>query len=207
MATITTLAPSWAALKAIFLPIPLEAPVITMVLPLRKGFWQGKNPVSDSVSVNIDRAFDQSLQGSSDLNRRMYACKWGDCHQGFTKYDAFEDHVLTHIIEEIPTTVNNSSLSSGRTLPSPDDTGKEPATHEDEEAEEDDIICVLCEDGSEKPNNQIVICDGCDRGYHQNCHPTVIPDYQLQQENIEWLCYNCAPASSSSSKRLRALEA
>lgn len=150
------------------------------------------------------RAFDRLM---------VYTCRWGTCTRIFSKHEEFEDHVLTHIIEEVPEKVSSiHSISSGRSLAADDEAEIDlvsSGVEEDElgegetkgdEEEEDDIVCILCNDGSEHQDNQIVICDGCDLGYHQKCHPTLIPDYQLQVQNIEWLCYQCEPASTSAKR-------
>lgn len=32
------------------------------------------------------------------------------------------------------------------------------------------VMCVLCKKFKPKPDNDIIVCDKCGRGYHQHCH-------------------------------------
>ena len=40
----------------------------------------------------------------------------------------------------------------------------------EEEEGEDDLKCHLCRRGTQAERNRIVICDDCERGFHQKCH-------------------------------------
>lgn len=51
---------------------------------------------------------------------------------------------------------------------------------------EDDIVCCLCEGGTSEPPNEIVICDVCQQGFHQECNS---PQIELLLER--WTCETC----------------
>ena len=71
------------------------------------------------------------------------------------------------------------------------------------DGENDDTICELCGSGEEFQKNLIVLCDGCDLGYHQKCHPRAISDILLENPDSIWFCYRCTPASGSASTSIR----
>lgn len=67
---------------------------------------------------------------------------------------------------------------------------------EDEEMEQDsDLMCSVCNGGQSDPPNEIVICDTCNKGFHQACHTPKISD-QVLLPNIPWHCRNCVPVGS-----------
>ncbi|XP_063423623.1 uncharacterized protein LOC134707612 isoform X1 [Mytilus trossulus] len=62
-------------------------------------------------------------------------------------------------------------------------------------ANEGDVSCCLCQtDVSDKPN-EIVLCDNCGLGYHQECHnPNISAD--VLQPDVEWCCRLCVFAAA-----------
>ena len=55
--------------------------------------------------------------------------------------------------------------------------------YEDEDEDEDDIHCVTCKKGDNE--EEMLICDCCDKGYHTECAMVEeIPEY-------EWYCKEC----------------
>ena len=54
------------------------------------------------------------------------------------------------------------------------------------------LYCDMCGGGESKTPNMIVICDRCEKGFHQKCHRPQIPDYVVINEEAEWLCKTCA---------------
>ncbi|KAL2889584.1 Origin recognition complex subunit 4 [Ceratocystis lukuohia] len=55
-----------------------------------------------------------------------------------------------------------------------------------EEIDEDEEKCQICGQHDSEAPNEILFCDVCDLGYHQQCHGvSTIPDG-------DWLCLNCA---------------
>lgn len=74
---------------------------------------------------------------------------------------------------------------------------------------EDDIVCCLCEGDCSQPPNEIILCDVCQQGFHQQCH-----DPKLEQGDIEnteeWACQTCCymleqcrPAIASSTPKVK----
>ena len=49
-----------------------------------------------------------------------------------------------------------------------------------------DILCEICRSPASKEPNEIVICDRCQRGYHQLCHTPQIPSAILVPD-LEWV--------------------
>lgn len=66
-----------------------------------------------------------------------------------------------------------------------------PKLDEDAADEESDVTCVLCRDGTSDPPNEIVLCDKCGQGYHQQCHLPNIDDTVLKDEEVPWQCRDC----------------
>nr|XP_039270133.1 metal-response element-binding transcription factor 2-like [Styela clava] len=62
---------------------------------------------------------------------------------------------------------------------------------EEDEDELSDVTCVLCRDGASDPPNEIVLCDKCGQGYHQECHLPHIDSTVLKDEEVPWQCRNC----------------
>lgn len=54
-----------------------------------------------------------------------------------------------------------------------------------------DIICVICLSGNESLENQIVLCDGCDFPYHQQCHLPRINSAAVIDQEALWYCQVC----------------
>ena len=54
------------------------------------------------------------------------------------------------------------------------------------------LFCEMCGGGDSKAPNMIVICDRCEKGFHQRCHRPHIPNYVVINEEAEWLCKTCS---------------
>ena len=54
----------------------------------------------------------------------------------------------------------------------------------------DDLKCCVCGDDSSAPPNEIIICDQCTSGYHQNCVEPPVPASEVGSPN-SWLCTDC----------------
>eukprot|EP01134_Creolimax_fragrantissima_P000270 CFRG0270T1 len=67
--------------------------------------------------------------------------------------------------------------------------GSEPDDESTDGSEEFDT-CAICGDDHDKERNRIVVCDGCNKGYHQKCHKPAIPNYLLgaEYEDEDWFC-------------------
>ncbi|XP_049273558.1 serine/arginine repetitive matrix protein 2 isoform X2 [Rhipicephalus sanguineus] len=61
--------------------------------------------------------------------------------------------------------------------------------------QDNDLVCSVCTMGESEPPNEIVICDTCNKGFHQTCHTPKISD-QVLLPNIPWHCRNCVPVGS-----------
>ncbi|KAK5660240.1 hypothetical protein OQA88_12776 [Cercophora sp. LCS_1] len=78
----------------------------------------------------------------------------------------------------------------GGKQPAPKQAAKEEAPSEEEDEddgdEEDDEVCAICSKPDSKRGNEIVFCDNCDSGFHQECYNLPkIPDG-------DWICRNCS---------------
>lgn len=211
LATTTTLAPSRATLNASILPIPREAPVITIVFPFKKGLRDFAKAalLSDPASVNILKELTGPGHAMS-----TFSCQWDDCTEKFTTLQKLQDHLFRHVNEAqpIPGSKFPVTKTDTKTLPmfsieNTDDLnnskGKEKVITKDkprtiqnvklvlEQKEDDDLKCEICKSGKEATGNLIVICDGCDRGFHQLCHDPNIPGSLLRIPNSKWFCNQC----------------
>ncbi|KAI7831501.1 hypothetical protein BC939DRAFT_187885 [Gamsiella multidivaricata] len=66
--------------------------------------------------------------------------------------------------------------------------------------------CVICQQTNDSPENLIVLCDNCDRGFHQLCYMPPIESKYVEIADLEWTCYACSqPLSTTSSQGLSAL--
>ncbi|KAF6843947.1 origin recognition complex subunit 4 [Colletotrichum musicola] len=61
----------------------------------------------------------------------------------------------------------------------------EPAEEEEEEEDEDEDLCEVCSKPDSKPGNRMLLCDGCDKGYHQKC--CGVP----KVPKGDWYCKDC----------------
>ena len=50
-----------------------------------------------------------------------------------------------------------------------------------------DIVCSICYSGLDE--EQLVICDGCEKDYHTYCHDPAVPN--VGDVDIKWYCKNC----------------
>lgn len=53
------------------------------------------------------------------------------------------------------------------------------------------IFCTICHRGNSPQNNRIVLCDKCDRPFHQQCHMPPIESITLEIEGTTWFCNQC----------------
>ncbi|KAF9994845.1 hypothetical protein BGZ79_000367 [Entomortierella chlamydospora] len=66
--------------------------------------------------------------------------------------------------------------------------------------------CVICLQANDSPDNQIVLCDSCDRGFHQRCYTPPIDNKFVEIASLEWTCYACSlPLNTAGSQGLSAL--
>ncbi|KAK2172560.1 hypothetical protein NP493_949g00057 [Ridgeia piscesae] len=59
-----------------------------------------------------------------------------------------------------------------------------------------EISCVLCHGGKSVKPNEIVLCDHCGLGYHQQCHQPHIGK-QMLKAGIRWFCRQCVFAATA----------
>lgn len=65
-----------------------------------------------------------------------------------------------------------------------------------------DIVCSVCTCGISDPPNEIVICDNCGVGYHQNCHtPPILSNTLLL--DADWYCRQCVFAFTARVRELQ----
>lgn len=66
-----------------------------------------------------------------------------------------------------------------------------PEENQAEEESEDDLmryLCVACQ--LVHVDDNTVLCEKCDRGWHQACHQPVITPDQVNKED-KWYCSEC----------------
>jgi origin recognition complex subunit 4 len=63
---------------------------------------------------------------------------------------------------------------------------KSEEEHDDDEVEAEESVCVVCSKPDSEPPNEIIFCEVCDRGFHQECYNVpVIPEG-------DWICRTCS---------------
>ncbi|XP_021362370.1 metal-response element-binding transcription factor 2-like isoform X2 [Mizuhopecten yessoensis] len=63
-------------------------------------------------------------------------------------------------------------------------------------AKEGEINCCVCQSDVSEAPNEIVLCDNCGIGYHQECHNPTIDDEYVIEEEVEWCCRLCIFAAT-----------
>ncbi|TLD12017.1 uncharacterized protein PgNI_04011 [Pyricularia grisea] len=70
----------------------------------------------------------------------------------------------------------------------------------DDDTVTDEEVCVICSLPHSEPPNEILFCDNCDKGYHQDCYNVpVIP-------KGDWLCRDCSDESSGTTTTTQATQ-
>ena len=86
--------------------------------------------------------------------------------------------------------LRGTTNAAGEAVDSAED---DDGTEEDEAdagMEGEDSYCDMCKGGDSLEGNAIVLCDGCDSAYHQDCHaPNGISEEELDSEDL-WFCSN-----------------
>ncbi|KAE8445877.1 hypothetical protein EG329_012801 [Mollisiaceae sp. DMI_Dod_QoI] len=57
---------------------------------------------------------------------------------------------------------------------------------------QEQALCKRCGRGHSPENNMIVFCDGCNGGWHQQCHDPKVSDEAVQDEKAQWFCADCS---------------
>lgn len=62
-----------------------------------------------------------------------------------------------------------------------------------DDIQDEDIVCCVCDDGTSAEPNEIIMCDGCQQGYHVQCHQPNIDRERVKLEDdlVEWFCSTC----------------
>lgn len=103
--------------------------------------------------------------------------------------------------DDLPTVKKSDAKKAQSEKARTTSTRPEPKDMEDDELakggqgedddEEDEDVCEICLKPDSNPPNEIIICDGCDLGFHQKCHNVpVIPE-------DDWFCKNCSQEDAS----------
>jgi len=53
-------------------------------------------------------------------------------------------------------------------------------------------VCCICGGADADEDNDLGLCDGCDRGFHQRCHTPHVVDFGREDES--WFCGDCRAA-------------
>ncbi|KAG0292247.1 hypothetical protein BGZ98_002656 [Dissophora globulifera] len=135
-------------------------------------------------SKSESKKFDNEYEGSSDSGPNKHG-------QG----PAFKRHLQNHWRDGTP-----GLLTSPAVLPS------DPRAYLPLQDPREDGGCVICQQAYDSPDNQIVLCDSCDRGYHQRCYSPPIDSKYVEIADLEWTCFVCSqPLSTTSSQGLSML--
>lgn len=149
-------------------------------------------------------------------------CEWGDCQDRFRSLVELEWHVRRHIddlqLEEgaagatAGTQRGDSDIingpsggdhggpfegSAGNDGPLPRGHARGNDKFSDKANQGDDSRCAVCQGGEEDHGNYMVLCDGCDRPYHQRCHRPAIHDATVRDRRAKWYCKRCALSSAA----------
>eukprot|EP00927_Polykrikos_kofoidii_P060264 TRINITY_DN55285_c0_g1_i1.p1 TRINITY_DN55285_c0_g1~~TRINITY_DN55285_c0_g1_i1.p1 ORF type:complete len:666 (+),score=80.65 TRINITY_DN55285_c0_g1_i1:369-2366(+) len=68
----------------------------------------------------------------------------------------------------------------------------EPARTVVSEIDVDSIACCVCASAEATDENDVGICDGCNRGFHMRCHIPMLSDFGNDEE--QWFCARCVEA-------------
>ncbi|RUS14091.1 hypothetical protein BC937DRAFT_94355 [Endogone sp. FLAS-F59071] len=115
--------------------------------------------------------------------------------------DSLENQISTepndppvHINLGIPRLAHDTTMQYTDTTPVHSISAAQEDDYDTMLIDEDDVLCKICNSGEDVQGNKIFICDGCDRGVHQNCHRPRIQD--SEEDNIDpWVCKECDTAN------------
>lgn len=57
---------------------------------------------------------------------------------------------------------------------------------------QEQALCKVCQRGHSPQNNMIVFCDGCNLGWHQQCHDPHVSEETVKDESSPWFCAECS---------------
>ncbi|PBP15876.1 PHD finger containing protein Phf1 [Diplocarpon rosae] len=57
---------------------------------------------------------------------------------------------------------------------------------------QEQALCKKCQRGHSPQNNMIVFCDGCNLGWHQQCHEPQVAEEAVKDEDSPWFCAECS---------------
>lgn len=221
LATMTTLAPSQAALRAMARPIPRDAPVIKIVLPFRYGRLEDAkdSPLvdmacgarGDSANTGVSKSAG-GVEGhmAEAVGAMSLVCEWEDCQDRFRSLTELEWHVKRHVDGLQPEEGSLARATETLPSPSPNAQGAGKANFSQGGSQDEDSVvrgalgqkggtkCVMCQGGGETHDNYLVLCSGCTRPYHQACHRPSIHGAVLRDRHSRWYCKQCALSASSS---------
>ncbi|KAF8933476.1 hypothetical protein BGZ52_007581 [Haplosporangium bisporale] len=134
---------------------------------------------------------DSSIQKSTIMIKRLRSKSESKISEG--EYRAGHDpgqeqhgnghkrHLQDHWAGQEPNQVRTTSQQMIFTLPPP----------------REDHGCVLCFGSYEAAGNNIVMCDKCNRGFHQLCYSPTINNRFIEIRELEWHCFACLPLDTT----------
>ncbi|KAF3005463.1 hypothetical protein E8E14_007135 [Neopestalotiopsis sp. 37M] len=103
-------------------------------------------------------------------------------------FDSDDNKPAEVFFKDLPknkTPLPKSTKSQAGELPEERVSGSGDEESQGNEESEDEQVCIICSKPDSKTRNQILFCDGCDRGFHQKCYNVpVVPEG-------DWFCKDC----------------
>ena len=155
-----------------------------------------------------------------------FVCEWGDCQDRFRSLAELEWHVRRHIDdlhpeEDIMARVTEPSPLNSQSMSGSSRGEDEMASHRGPTSGANALRkeglgdsrtmgnctsqdcgtgtkCIVCQGNGEAHGNYIVLCNGCNRPYHQSCHRPAIHDAVIKDRHSKWYCKKCTSSSISS---------
>lgn len=130
-------------------------------------------PKTSAADVNVELKLNHNIEISpSSENHEIQKSKGGSLRSNSPKKNTSATNAAS-----ANSNVKKTPKITANSTPKSDDT-------------DDDIVCEKCHSGKQTPSNLIVLCDGCDKGWHQECHLPIIT-HKMVISADKWYCLGC----------------